>query len=67
MTFDEFNLDLVLYYEGSPIDAMDVYEKPQIMEEAISTIGLSLCLIRRDVDRIDVDEKKRPATDSTAL
>ena len=57
MTFDEFNLDLVLYYEGSPIDAMEVYEKPQIMEESISTIGLSLCLICRDVDRIDVSEK----------
>ncbi len=57
MSFDEFSLDLFLQYEGKPIDTAGTYVKPQDLEEAVSVMQLSLCMIRKDVDRIDVTEK----------
>jgi NCS2 family nucleobase:cation symporter-2 len=57
MSFDEFSLDLILQYEGKPIDITGKYIQPQILEENISIMQLSLCMIRKDVDRLDVTEK----------
>ena len=57
MSFDEFSLDLILQYEGKPIDITGTYVQPHILEENISIMQLSLCMIRKDVDRLDVTEK----------
>ncbi len=57
MSFDEFNLDLVLQYKGKPIDMTGTYEKPQSLKKNISGMQLSLCMIRKDTDRIDAAEK----------
>ena len=57
MSFDEFNLDLILQYEGKPVDITGTYVKPQSLEKNISGMQLSLCMIRKDADRIDVAEK----------
>ncbi len=57
MSFDEFNLDLVLQYTGKPIDLTGTYVKPQSLERTISGMQLSLCMIRKDADRIDSAEK----------
>jgi NCS2 family nucleobase:cation symporter-2 len=57
MSFDEFSLDLILQYEGKPIDITGTYVQPQVLEENISVMQLSLCMIRKDVDRLDITEK----------
>src|SRR5208337_4460757 len=57
MSFDEFSLDLILQYEGKPIDITGTYVQPQILDENISMMQLALCMIRKDVDRLDVTEK----------
>ncbi len=57
MSFDEFNLDLTLQYEGKPIDLTGTYVKPQSLEKNISGMQLSLCMIRKDADKIEAAEK----------
>jgi NCS2 family nucleobase:cation symporter-2 len=55
--FDEFNLDLTLQYEGIPIDTESGYVKPSDLEDDLSTVALSLCLMRRDADRVEIGQK----------
>lgn len=55
--FDEFNLDLALRYDGKPLAMDGEYVAPSSVDAEISFAQLSLQLIRKDADRIDVSEK----------
>jgi xanthine permease XanP len=57
MSFDEFNLDLILRYEGKPLAIDGEYTAPSSVDEELSIAQLSLHLIRKAADRIDVSEK----------
>ena len=48
---------MILQYEGKPIELTGTYVQPAFLEESLSVMQLSLCLIRKDVDRIDASEK----------
>jgi xanthine permease XanP len=52
MSFDEFSLDLVLEYDGRPLRLDVDYVAPGSLEEEVSLMQLSVCLIRKDVDRL---------------
>lgn len=57
MSFDEFNLDLAVRYDGKPLAIDGEYVAPSSVDAEISIAKLSLQLIRKDADRIDVSEK----------
>lgn len=57
MSFDEFNLDLILTYDGSPLAIDGEYVAPASVDDDVQIAQLSLQLIRMNVDRIDVSEK----------
>jgi len=56
--FDEFSLDVTLRYEGLPFPLDETYQAPSSLEDGVSIAQLSLCLIRKDTDRISTSEKE---------
>jgi xanthine permease XanP len=57
MSFDEFNLDLAADYDGKPLAIDGEYTAPSSVDAELSIAQLSLHLIRKNADRIDVSEK----------
>ncbi len=55
--FDEFNLDLVLEYEGRSLQLDAAYMKPESVDDDVSVMQLSLFLVRKDVDRLTVTDR----------
>jgi NCS2 family nucleobase:cation symporter-2 len=50
--FDEFSLDVTAQYDGTPFPLDETYQAPRSLEDGVSITQLSLCLIRKDTDRI---------------
>ncbi|MRR17818.1 MAG: xanthine permease [Deltaproteobacteria bacterium] len=57
ISFDEFDLDLVLEYDGRPLNLDADYAAPGSLDDDVSLTLLSLRLIRQDVDRLGAAEK----------
>lgn len=57
MSFDEFNLDLTLRYDGKPLAMDGEYAAPASVDDELSIAQLSLHLIRKNADRIEISEK----------
>ena len=57
MSFDEFNLDLILTYDGEPLAIDGEYVAPASVDDDVQIAQLSLQLIRKNADRFDVSEK----------
>ncbi|NTW76634.1 MAG: purine/pyrimidine permease [Syntrophaceae bacterium] len=56
--FDEFNLDITILYEGTPIEFSDVFlEGDALLEDDNALINLSSRIIRQYADRIESEEK----------
>jgi NCS2 family nucleobase:cation symporter-2 len=57
-SFDEFNLDVTVRYDGAPLPSAEPYLAPHSIEDGVSISQLSLCLIRKDADRVSSSEKE---------
>jgi len=57
MSFDEFNLDLILAYEGRPLAIDGEYVAPSSVDDDLQIAQLSLHLIRKNADRIEISGK----------
>jgi len=56
--FDEFNLDITIFYEGTPIEFSDVYlEGEALLEDDNALVNLSTRIIRQYTDRMESEEK----------
>lgn len=57
ISFDEFTLDLILEYDGRPLNLDADYAAPGAVDDDFSIMQLSICLIKKDVDRITTNDK----------
>jgi len=56
--FDEFNLDITIFYEGTPVEFSDVFlEGDALLEDDNALVNLSSRIIRQYTDRIESEEK----------
>lgn len=58
ISFDEFNLDVTVRYAGAPLPLAEPYQAPRSIEDGVTIAQLSLCLIRKDADRVSTSEKE---------
>jgi len=57
--FDEFNLDIVLSYDGQPLDfSAEIPAADQIIEDDTALTRLSAAIIRRTADRLGCEHKQ---------
>lgn len=56
--FDEFNLNITIRYEGTPIEFSEVFlEGDALLDDDNALINLSSRIIRQYADRIESEEK----------